>query len=512
MKQPSVLFLNPSPCLDIRGKTYENACRLLQQNYDCEVVLVANGHPVRNDLGFPMLNIEDWIRDNRTIIDDARLVDLEKRFPKSNFWRCAVVERSITDYSYMGNALVKSNYDIGEIEWYIKAAVLFYEYVVRTYHIDFAVNHVSDNIHSHALYELSRSMGFTCVVPTWAGYWLSDNMYPVSNAAFGSELMKRRYREYRDNYETLVKPVLPEVLPHIEQIRGSSVRDIMPHAVKTRTTPMLLKRGVQALRRRWANFTVGKPLIQQSIYRSDFIRGATVILPAKLYNRIGSRRYVRELNLPEEPYVFFPLHLIPEAMLLAVNPGWMDQLAVVRLLSASIPAGYRLVVKDHPLAGGSHEPGFYDAIRRLENVVLLPEHIDSRKIVAGADLIVTIGGTVGFEATLLGKPAMVLGDSFYSVMDTLLRPPARLNDMPYVLKDILCNGAHPAPEEMERDGQAFFAAWMSIMQPAGLARALDITTGDQIPQAGRDWASGIYRLMELLADESSVNPEMPEGG
>ena len=503
----SVLFLNPSPSLGLRGKSYVEACRVLQQRHGCSVVLVANGHPPRDDLGFPMVNIEDWMQENAEAIDSASLVELEKRHPNSNFWRGAVVERSITDYSYMGSALPKSTYAIEEIEWYLKATVLFYEEIIRKHNIDFAVNHVSDNIHSHILYELSRSMDFTCVVPAWGGYWLIDRMYPVSTAAYGSRLLTRRYRQYRNDYDTLVKPVLPEVMPHVDRIRDKSAKQALPHTVVTRSLPVLLKRGVQAFWWRRGNFTMGKPDIHQSIYRSDLVRSAFKILPAKLYNRIGSQMLSRHGNLPAEPFVFFPLHLIPEAMLLAVNPGWTDQLAVIRLLSASLPAGYRLVVKDHPLAGGSHVPGFYDAIQRLENVVLLPETMDSRSIIKKAELIVTIGGTVGLEAMLLGIPAMILGQSFYSVMDTLLRPPQDINNMPYALKDILCNGKHPSAEDMEQDLQTFFAAWISLMHPAGLANPFDQISEDTIPQAGQDWADAIFHMMTLLKDEKQPDDE-----
>jgi len=77
-----------------------------------------------------------------------------------------------------------------------------------------------------------------------------------------------------------------------------------------------------------------------------------------------------------------------------------------------------------------------------------------------------------------------------------------------VLKDILCNGKRPSAKEMEHDLQTFFAAWISIMHPAGLANPFDHVSEDMIPQAGKDWAGVIYRLMELLEDEKQHDADV----
>ena len=82
-------------------------------------------------------------------------------------------------------------------------------------------------------------------------------------------------------------------------------------------------------------------------------------------------------------------------------------------------------------------------------------------------LVATIGGTIGLEAMLSGKPVLMFGRVYYDCMDTVLKPPNDLNDLPQFLKRILVLGQHPRSEEITSDVRTFLAAWVSIMTPAG---------------------------------------------
>ena len=224
----------------------------------------------------------------------------------------------------------------------------------------------------------------------------------------------------------------------------------------------------------------------------------------RLRNLAAMRRIVRRKDLPAEPFVFCPLHYQPEATLLGASPAWLDQLALVRLLSASLPAGHRLVVKDHPVIGGTRAPAFYRSVRQLPNVVLLDERVSGRWIARARNcsLVATIGGTVGLEAMLFGKPVLVFGRVYYDCMDTVLKPPSDLNDLPQFLKRILILQQHPRADEITGDVRTFLAAWISIMRPAG--KATYWAQEDEVG-AGRDWARLVHEMSEQLRTAELVS-------
>ena len=161
-------------------------------------------------------------------------------------------------------------------------------------------------------------------------------------------------------------------------------------------------------------------------------------------------------EIPSEPYVYFPLHLQPEASLLAAAPVFQNQLAVVQALSASLPAGFLLVVKDHPRMAGYRSASFYKQIKRLPNVVLLADSVSSQKLIDAAVLIATIRGTVGFQAALQEKPVLLFGRVWYDCIDAIVKV-NNLNDLPVLLGDLLLH--KPADsDEYKRNIYAFVQA------------------------------------------------------
>jgi hypothetical protein len=125
--------------------------------------------------------------------------------------------------------------------------------------------------------------------------------------------------------------------------------------------------------------------------------------------------------LPSSKYIFFPLHLDPELATLLLAPYYTNQLAVIENIAKSIPAGYRLVVKEHPNMYGLRGVSFYRALNRLPNVTVVHPAEDSHKIIKGSDAVVVITSTAGFEGILFEKPVFVLGNVFYGAYENARR-------------------------------------------------------------------------------------------
>lgn len=127
-------------------------------------------------------------------------------------------------------------------------------------------------------------------------------------------------------------------------------------------------------------------------------------------------------NLFEEPqadeqFTIFPLHLQPEASTMLLAPMYLDQPAIVRQISRSLPLNYKLYVKEHPNMVGRRPLSYYERFSDLPNVKLIHPNADSHKLVKQSDLVTTITGTMGLEALFFQTPVLTLGNPHYSRME-----------------------------------------------------------------------------------------------
>lgn len=147
----------------------------------------------------------------------------------------------------------------------------------------------------------------------------------------------------------------------------------------------------------------------------------------------------------EEKYVFLALNSEPEISLLMQAPSFVDQSWFIRRIAESLPLTYKLYVKDHPSMVGYRNPNFYKEVRKFPNVVILEPSVDSIPLIKSAKLVMTITGSVGFEAILLKKPVMIFGSVNYEVLSFIkkcITPDLFSN----VVKDALENYKHNEEE------------------------------------------------------------------
>ncbi len=118
-------------------------------------------------------------------------------------------------------------------------------------------------------------------------------------------------------------------------------------------------------------------------------------------------------RIPEVDFAFFPLSVTPEASTCVVAPHLADQLVAVDACVRSLPLEWMLVVKDHLPMCGRRTPDFYQRMLATGRVVLLDPTIRSTEVLDRARLTITIAGTSGWEALLLGSAVVTLGPAWY---------------------------------------------------------------------------------------------------
>ena len=123
------------------------------------------------------------------------------------------------------------------------------------------------------------------------------------------------------------------------------------------------------------------------------------------------------------PFVYFPLTVEPESTLLIGAPFYTNQLELIKHIVKSLPVGYKLYVKDHPIQSsrGWRSISYYKQIMNLPNVHLLHHSVSSKEIIKKCSLVITIASTSGLEAAFYRKPSIVLIDVLYSMLPSVYK-------------------------------------------------------------------------------------------
>lgn len=153
-------------------------------------------------------------------------------------------------------------------------------------------------------------------------------------------------------------------------------------------------------------------------YPSDYLSyatpwGAAVSRGRRLIRARGPERGELATRIPDERFILYPLHFEPEAATHVLGPTVRNQVANVQRISALLPEGVRLLVKEHPMSLGRRPAGYYRALQGPANVTVLDPSVDSFDAVARAVGVITVSGTMGWEAYLMGTHVAVLGEVFY---------------------------------------------------------------------------------------------------
>ncbi len=213
-------------------------------------------------------------------------------------------------------------------------------------------------------------------------------------------------------------------------------------------------------------------------------------------NAVRNTRSLDQLchrDVPEGPYVLFMMHRQPEASTASQIPRWVDQEVVIEQMAINAPVGWKIVVKEHPRNYGSRGPGYYARMLDLPNVHLVHPALESDRLIRSCRAMLTLTGSAGLEAILVGKPVAALGRPYYSVM-----PCVKLLDYPdqiwSALRDEAWMNGAASPER-----ETWLAAYVQSLTMLG-----PVEYGNIWPQfdvAAPNLAEGFRRTFEFLAAE-----------
>lgn len=126
-----------------------------------------------------------------------------------------------------------------------------------------------------------------------------------------------------------------------------------------------------------------------------------------------NKLFERAINHAGSDYIYYPLHVEPEATTAILSSHMSNQLFFIEQISKSMPAGFRLLVKEHQPMLGRRPKGFYQSLKAIPDVHLVSPFDDNFSLIKQAKAVCVLSGTAGWEAIMLGVPVIVVGYAQY---------------------------------------------------------------------------------------------------
>lgn len=143
---------------------------------------------------------------------------------------------------------------------------------------------------------------------------------------------------------------------------------------------------------------------------------------------IGYDDLYDKVNLKED-FAFFPLPFEPEMSSSLFSPFYKDQIWLAKQIAQSLPIHFKLYIKEHPSMFSYRAKAFYEELKKIPSVRLIHPSEMSFGIISESKIVITTAGTAGWEAILMKKPVITLGDAFYSALPMAKRCGA-IEDLP----------------------------------------------------------------------------------
>ncbi|WP_448679748.1 hypothetical protein [Pseudomonas nicosulfuronedens] len=163
-----------------------------------------------------------------------------------------------------------------------------------------------------------------------------------------------------------------------------------------------------------------------------------LIIEKKYLAPIRAKRLYRNIKfespVPGERNILFTLHKQPEASIDVLGTEHSNQIELIRKISINTPSQYKIYIKEHSNAIGDRPLSFLKSIKKIPNVRLIDPAHDSHELIKKSSLVITISGTIAFEAALFGIKSATFSPMFFNTLPlcTYIRNPS---DIPRLLSE-----------------------------------------------------------------------------
>lgn len=266
---------------------------------------------------------------------------------------------------------------------------------------------IPHTIYDFVLFNLALYLGIKVV--SFESLWIHDRILVMSNYKIGPARLLEEIERNKSKNFTLAE--LSEDVREYYRKQTDKVSDTTPGYVKMVFSTYS---GWNKVALKWRAFWWS---VKDGIFLEKLLH----------YFRRSRENMIKEyIDLQVHPdldkkYVYLALHVQPERTTCPQADIFVDQLLMLEMLSATLPAGWIVYVKEHPtqwvIRGTGYfsyrYKGYYKAMAALKNVKLVPNNFSSYALINKAQAVASAAGTVSWEAILRGKPAFVFGHPWF---------------------------------------------------------------------------------------------------
>jgi hypothetical protein len=164
--------------------------------------------------------------------------------------------------------------------------------------------------------------------------------------------------------------------------------------------------------------------------------------------------------ISSQQYIYVALPYEPEYTVQSLCKEFADVAAWIKHLALSLPAGFRLVLKEHQRIGNRSKE-FYKFFQSFPNVIFAHPSLRGVDLISNCSATASMGGSTPAEAVQFGKPSIVFGTqnpySFLPSVHVVTNP----RDIASKLREILREYSNDEVYEIRKTGARFRKAYIS---------------------------------------------------
>lgn len=177
------------------------------------------------------------------------------------------------------------------------------------------------------------------------------------------------------------------------------------------------------------------PFFRKKYTDSDYFitKIARRVMKVKVYKDSLKARdnYIQPVDFSQK-YVYFGLHLQPEATTTFYGGKYSDQLLAIENLASILPDDWKIYVKENPKQDDMFRgKSFYERLHLIDKAVLVPMETNTYDLIEHSQFVASITGTMIYEAVCGGKPALMFGHIWYDRLPGVFKytPDLKVDDI-----------------------------------------------------------------------------------
>jgi len=419
--------------------TFFNFCiaKCISEKYDCDIHTIIDTDNEKKTFfeKQQLINFKTvWYYRDHVDLDPNRNPDLNylTNFEKRtgiNLWNIAYSEQNFFNFN------IYYQYPRNEILSIIEQECRLFEKILDQVNPDFLVIGVTDSHHNYLLSDICKSRKIRVLMLGGSRFGFRELMSAEADIIDGNVLPPYSEKSQKEiSFEELQE--FFHKFNFLKQINKSKKKYTVSNALKIKKFFKLI-------------FIYGDKKYQNHFGRRGMTRWNILKkIPILIFKQWRVRRYVNK-NFTKTidqklPFIYFPLHSEPERALSIAAPFFTNQIEAVTHVAKSIPIGYLIYVKDHPIMDikGGRTLEFYKKIMSLPNVRLIHTSISQDNLIKQCSIVVTIAGSGGMEAAIFGKSSVALSKTLYSSLPSV-HELKNINELPSTIRKSLQTKVNP---------------------------------------------------------------------